>query len=121
MIRTTAAILLAISRIVLFQRSRRYVEWIPAPARRAPVQGRVFPDHIRCDGRACVGESTFSTVTKDNDISALTDVTDGEGWVQYQATVATADATKTPSLDRVTLNYTASSGGPLRMAIIVVE
>ena len=46
-----------------------------------------------------------NTVTKNADISSNNCVTDGQRYIQYQATLSTADTSQTPTLQDVTINY----------------
>lgn len=63
-----------------------------------------------CDDDACSGETAFDsiseTATSGNDISSLADVTDGDQYIQYQATLTTSDDAVTPELEDITINYT---------------
>ncbi|TAN57279.1 hypothetical protein EPN15_04850, partial [Patescibacteria group bacterium] len=74
-----------------------------------------------CDDSACSAAGTvdesltkqwasISPATSGNDISG-DGVTDGDGWIQYQAILnASADQTQTSSLDSITINYSSASG-----------
>ncbi len=59
-----------------------------------------------------VGATAFSSCTAVTSGAALSGggcVTDGHRYVQYEATLTTSDATVSPSLNSVTINYSASS------------
>ncbi len=61
-----------------------------------------------CDDSACSSEPDFSSCTaisSGEDISDNACVNDGDKYVQYQASLSTADTTITPSLDDITINY----------------
>ena len=74
------------------------------------LNGQTIAMKVRsCNDSACSGETAFSSLTQSitsgvTDISTLSGVTDGDGWVQYEATLSTTDTAVTPTLDSVTIN-----------------
>ena len=91
----------------------------------APVKIKVRT----CDDDMCSGESVFSSITAtactggaangctiDNggNLTALSSVTNGHGWVQYEITLSNGgDTAKTPSLDSITINYYSFDTRPI--------
>jgi len=82
-----------------------------------------------CDDSVCSGEPAFSSITAtactegaangctiDNggNLTALSSVTNGHGWVQYELTLSNGgDTAKTPSLDSITINYYSFDARPI--------
>ena len=69
-----------------------------------------------CNDEDCSGEPAFSTlsaVTNGQSLSGVTGVNNGDGWVQYEATLSTTDTSKTPSLDSITINYYSFDARPI--------
>ncbi len=55
--------------------------------------------------------SSCSGVSSNLDLSASSCVTDGDSFLQYQATLATTDPSQSPSLAALTINYTFNGDG----------
>ncbi|MFH1784085.1 MAG: DUF2341 domain-containing protein [bacterium] len=62
--------------------------------------------------------ASCTNVTKGNDITALSSVTDTHQYIQYQAAFSTGDTAQTPTLDDVSINY-VSDGTPPSSTISV--
>lgn len=102
------------------------LSWMETPNGLLPANTPVKIKVRSCDDSACdslVGyaESAFSAITAtactggsangctiDNggNLTSLSSVTNGHGWIQYEVTLSNNDDTaKTPSLDEITINY----------------
>lgn len=83
------------------------IDWIDSGVQTVSMKVRTSNS---ADMSGATDWASCSTVTKNQDISALSSVTNGHRYIQYQATLSTANTLITPTLNDVKITYSYTNG-----------